>query len=137
VRLTCTRQRVCVDLCDIDLGAAVMRKLRINHIKYPPRKARGSDKKYTELAGSQRFKRKEPLTLDEITSMEAECGGSDWWQRPIFDAAARASASLKGESVPSPSEEDKVDSSSVAIRSAVMGAVVAVVSMQVLRVWMQ
>ncbi|GBG88023.1 hypothetical protein CBR_g46394 [Chara braunii] len=39
------------DSCDIDLGAAALRKLRLNEAKYPADKCRGSSKKYTAYKG--------------------------------------------------------------------------------------
>jgi dCTP diphosphatase len=36
----------------IDLGEAILAKLKINATRYPPEKARGSSRKYTELEGS-------------------------------------------------------------------------------------
>lgn len=37
------------DQLDIDLEVAALKKIRLNAAKYPPEKARGSNKKYTEL----------------------------------------------------------------------------------------
>jgi dCTP diphosphatase len=37
------------DKLDVDLDAAVAAKMRINEQKYPPEKARGSARKYTEF----------------------------------------------------------------------------------------
>eukprot|EP00244_Chara_vulgaris_P007824 TRINITY_DN2915_c0_g2_i1.p1 TRINITY_DN2915_c0_g2~~TRINITY_DN2915_c0_g2_i1.p1 ORF type:complete len:191 (-),score=27.37 TRINITY_DN2915_c0_g2_i1:332-904(-) len=39
------------DSCDIDLGAAALRKMRLNEAKYPADKCRGSAKKYTAYKG--------------------------------------------------------------------------------------
>lgn len=41
------------DKCAIDLPAAAQRKISRNGVKYPAALARGSAKKYTELAGLQ------------------------------------------------------------------------------------
>jgi hypothetical protein len=38
------------DRCDVDLGAAVLRKVRLNGSKYPAALVHGSSKKYTEYA---------------------------------------------------------------------------------------
>jgi dCTP diphosphatase len=38
------------DRCEVDLGRAVLRKLRKNAEKYPAAKVRGSSRKYTEYA---------------------------------------------------------------------------------------
>ena len=35
----------------IDLGAAFLEKMRLNEVKYPLERARGSNRKYTELEG--------------------------------------------------------------------------------------
>ena len=40
------------DKCDVDLSAAVQRKLQRNAEKYPADRCRGSSAKYTEYAGA-------------------------------------------------------------------------------------
>ena len=81
------------DLCDVDLGKACIRKVRINQLKYPAAMTRGRAVKYTELKGSELFKRKRPLTDEEMSSLEEQRGTSRWWAAPIV-AAARAAPSL-------------------------------------------
>lgn len=40
------------DRCEIDLGAAVLRKVRLNAAKYPAALVHGSSKKYSEYSES-------------------------------------------------------------------------------------
>lgn len=37
------------DKLDVDLAAAARRKMQVNAVKYPPERARGTSRKYTEL----------------------------------------------------------------------------------------
>ncbi|KAA0167011.1 hypothetical protein FNF28_02934 [Cafeteria roenbergensis] len=80
------------DLCSVDLGAAAIRKVRINHLKYPADVVRGKAGKYTELAGAELFKRKQPLSIDEIDELEARRGQAGWWTRAVQSAAEEAPA---------------------------------------------
>lgn len=80
------------DLCSVDLGAAAIRKVRINHLKYPADVVRGKAGKYTELEGAELFKRKQPLSKGEIDDLEARRGQAGWWARAVQSAAEEAPA---------------------------------------------
>lgn len=79
-------------LTGVDLSAAVLRKIRINHLKYPVELSKGKAVKYTELEGAELFKRKAPLTEAEIAGLESKRKQTNWWHRFVMEAAEQAPA---------------------------------------------